>query len=126
MIKSVVAASTILLFMLFTTTSVAGDRHRYHDRYNPNYNNYYNNQYYQNHNWRHSYYDEPHQYYRPLTKKELIFQINSQGFYWVYNIRPSHRYDYVSALAYNRRYGGRSVHIRINQYTGQIFYIRYN
>jgi hypothetical protein len=76
---------------------------------------------------RNSYYEESYDDYRnPLSRKDLIWEINSQGYYWPYNIRPSHRNNYLTAFAFDRRYGGRSVYLRINQYTGHIFYFRYN
>ena len=79
------------------------------------------------HDWRNSFYDDSHDDYRgPLPRERLIWEINSQGYFWIYNIRPSHRHNYVTAFAFDRRYGGRSVYLRINQYTGQIFYLRYN
>lgn len=77
--------------------------------------------------WRKSYYDESYDDFRgPLSRERLVWEINSQGYYWVYNIRPSHRHNYVTAFAFDRRYGGRSVYLRINQFNGHVFYFRYN
>jgi len=79
------------------------------------------------HDWRNSFYDDSYDDYRgPLSRERLVWEINSQGYFWVYNIRPSHRHNYVTAIAFDRRYGGRSVYLRVNQYTGHIFYLRYN
>ena len=82
------------------------DRHYNRDRYN----------------WRRSYHENS---YEPLSRERLIIQINSQGFYWVYNIRNSHRDDYVTAFAYDRYYGGSRVYLRVNRYSGNVFYSRY-
>lgn len=122
--------SLILLFLLFTATSVNAGSNYNREYYNQNWR--YQTQderYYRHHryDWRNSYYDDSYEDFRgPLSREYLIRQVNSQGYYWVHNIRPSHRHNYVTAFAYDRRYGGRSVYLRINQYNGFIFYIRYN
>lgn len=82
---------------------------------------------YERRDWRNTFYDESYDDYRgPLSRERLILEINSQGYFWVYNIRPSFRHNYVTAYAFDRRYGGRSVYLRINQFNGHVFYFRYN
>lgn len=127
--------SLILLFLLFTATPVnAGNNNRnyynqdwrYQNQYE-SYRRYQQNYEHNRYNLRDSYYDDSYDDFRgPLHREDLIQQINSQGYYWVHKIRPSFGRNYVTALAYDRRYGGRSVYLRINQYNGFIFYIRYN
>ena len=127
MINSVFTTLTVLFLMIISASFAAADDDRDNHRNYHRENHYYSYQYLSsNYGWRTSYNDDPYEYYLPLSREELIFQINSQGFYWVYNIRPSHRNNYLTAIAYNSPYGGRSAFIRINRYTGRIFYIRYN
>jgi hypothetical protein len=81
---------------------------------------------YEKHDWRNTYYDDSYESFRgPLSRDRLIWEINTQGYYWVYNIRPSHRHNYVTAFAFDRRYGGRLVYLRVNKFNGNIFYLRY-
>ena len=139
MFKLLTAASVILA-LLFSAVSVSAGEYRHrgdrnHDPYYaPNwsyrtpgheYRRYDHDRHYNRdrYNWRRSYHENS---YEPLSRESLILQINSQGFYWVYNIRPSHRHNYVTAYAYDRRYGGRSVYLRVNKFNGNIFYFRYN
>lgn len=144
MFKFLTAASVILA-LLFSAVSAAADddKHRDKDRnsdYNaPNwtyespgheyrrFDREYRRDYHdRRHDWRKTYYDNYYEDFQgPLSRDRLIFEINSQGYYWVYNIRPSHRHNYVTAFAFDRRYGGRLVYLRVNKFNGNIFYLRY-
>jgi hypothetical protein len=133
MFKLLTAASVILA-LLFSAVPVSADDHRHrrdrdHDYYAPNWSYRSPGHEYRryDYDWRRTYYEDSYEEYRgPLSMHDLILQLNIQGFYWVYNIRPSHRHTYVTAYAYDRRYGGRSVYLRVNKYTGNVFYFRYN
>lgn len=137
MFKFLTAASVILALLFSAVPAAAGD-YRYRDRghrsdyYAPNwrydspgheyrrFDNYDRREY---RDWRNTYHD--HSYYHPMPRNRLVIELNNQGFYWVYNIRPSHRDNYITAFAYDRQYAGRSVYLRVNQYNGRVFYFRY-
>lgn len=137
MFKFLSAASVILILFVSAATVKADDRYQsrgYHhgdDQYSDSETHHREYRRYRPiEDWRESYYENNYEdYLGPLSRDRLILEINSQGFYWVYNIRPSYRKNYITALAFDGRYGrygGRSVYLRVNQYTGHIFYIRYN
>lgn len=149
MFKFLTAASVILA-LLFSVVPAAADDHR-SDYYAPTwrydspghqyrrFDNYDRREYREHrrdhrdyrrdyqYDWRNSYYENSYEDFRgPLSKNRLIVELNNQGFYWVYNIRPSFRHNYVTAYAFDRRYGGRLVYLRVNQFNGHVFYFRYN
>lgn len=145
MFKFLTAASVILA-LLFSAVPVAADDHRHRDRDHRSdyeaptwryespgheyrrFDREYRRDYRERRSdWRNTYYDDSYEDFRgPLSRNRLIVELNNQGFYWVYNIRPSFRHNYITAYAFDRRYGGRSVYLRVNQFNGHVFYFRYN
>lgn len=121
------AAASVILALLFSAVPATADNYKYRDRDDHSKYEYRKEYHNSRYGWRNTYYDDSYEdFYSPLSRNRLIVELNNQGFYWVYNIRPSFRHNYVTAYAFDRPYGGRSVYLRVNQFNGHVFYYRYN
>lgn len=118
-------ATSVILALLFSVVPAAADDHRHRDRDRDS-SRRFDQDDQRTYRWRRSYddYSDYDEYHRPLTRIELIEALEHQGYYWVYSIRPSQKNNYITAFAYVG-YSGRIVFLRINKYTGNVFFYRY-